>query len=273
MYIGANYSPRFNRAYNSLGMNPLKWPERAGLLAGGRNAGYWDSPTHKAVKEGGDIAAAFTAAPFLAYGAAEYAAPWLAENVLPYMSANGWLQATQATGTTPAWLTPTTATAIDATLAGSATGASINDMIQNGPSVGNVAGTALGLGGLAFEAAPAIADAYQSGRRAYNTYRLGRQLNQSARNWDGTVGPEYFNSPYNWYRATELPEIQGIQEAGMNVTTRDLNPATSQVEEWRNFILGNRLKPGTGENEGYWVAPRKKIISLSKHGQAHGNTS
>lgn len=30
MYAGANYSPRFNRAYNSLGMNPFKWPERGG---------------------------------------------------------------------------------------------------------------------------------------------------------------------------------------------------------------------------------------------------
>lgn len=171
-YIGYNYSPRFNKAYDNLGMNPLKWPKRSGILAGGSNAKYWNSPIHKAVKEGGDITAAFTAAPFLAYGAAEYAVPWLAKNVLPYISANGWLQATQATGTTPAWLTPTTATAIDATLAGSATGASINDMIQNGPSIGNVVGTALGLGGLVFEAAPTIADAYQSGRRAYNTAKF-----------------------------------------------------------------------------------------------------
>lgn len=173
------------------------------------------------------------------------------------MSANGWLQATQATGTTPAWLTPTTATAIDATLASSATGASINDMIQNGPSVGNVAGTALGLGGLAFEAAPAIADAYQSGRRAYNTYRLGRQLTQSARNWDGTVGPEYFRSPDKWYRITSSPEIYGIREQGMNVTTTDLGDMPNSADQFRRFVMEKGLVPGTGENEGYWVWPQR----------------
>lgn len=162
-------------------MNPLNWPRNAGLYAGGRNANYWNSDIHKAVKEGGDIAAIVAASPLIAYGAAEYAIPWAAENLLPYMSANGWLQATQATGTTPFWLTPTTATAIDATLAGSATGASIYDMYKHGPSVENVTGTALGLGGLAFEAAPTLMELYDSGRTAYNTYRLGRSMNSSLR--------------------------------------------------------------------------------------------
>lgn len=78
LYIGRNYSPRFNKAYNELGMNPFKWPERAGLYAGGRNASYWDSDIHKAVKEGGDIAAIMAAAPVAAYGAVE-AAPFVWE--------------------------------------------------------------------------------------------------------------------------------------------------------------------------------------------------
>lgn len=76
MYIGRNYSPRFNKAYNELGMNPFKWPERAGLYAGGRNASYWDSDIHKAVHEGNNIAAGIAAAPFAAYTAAE-AAPFV----------------------------------------------------------------------------------------------------------------------------------------------------------------------------------------------------
>lgn len=88
-WIGANYSPRFNRAYNNLGMNPLKWPERAGLYAGGSNADYWDSETHKNVVEGGNIAAGMVAAPFIAAVAAETAptwAPWLSQRAIPFIA-------------------------------------------------------------------------------------------------------------------------------------------------------------------------------------------
>ncbi|MGN0966422.1 MAG: hypothetical protein ACI4OP_02375 [Candidatus Coprovivens sp.] len=46
-------------------------------------------------------------------------------------------------------------------------------------------------------------------------------LNQASRNWDGTVSEAYFNSPYNWYRYTESPEVFGIKEIGKNITTRD----------------------------------------------------
>lgn len=66
----------YRRALDNLGMNPFKWPERGGLLAGGRNESYWDSDIHKAVREGNDLAAFISSAPFLAYGAAE-SAPFL----------------------------------------------------------------------------------------------------------------------------------------------------------------------------------------------------
>lgn len=180
-WIGANYSPSFNKTYRSFGNNPLKWPEKAGLYEGGANSKYWDSATHKAFKEGSNTAAAIAAAPFVAYGAAEYAAPWLAENVLPYMSASGWLQATQATGTTPAWLTPTTATAIDAAVAGSTTGISVNDMIQNGPTVGNVLGTTAGVMGLGAEAIPTITKGYTTAARYLKNARLATTMNQSVK--------------------------------------------------------------------------------------------
>lgn len=69
--IGRNYSEAYEEAYNELGDNPLNWPEKSGLYAGGRNADYWDGEIHKAIKEGGDIAAAFAASPFAAYIAVE----------------------------------------------------------------------------------------------------------------------------------------------------------------------------------------------------------
>lgn len=71
-WIGANHSPRFNRAYNRMGMNPLNWPKYI-------PKSYWDSETHRNVVEGGNIAAGMVAAPFAlkAMGAA-YAVPEIA---------------------------------------------------------------------------------------------------------------------------------------------------------------------------------------------------
>ena len=171
-WIGANYSSRFNRASARLGMNPLNWPKHI-------PKSYWDSDTHKAINEGNNIAAGVVTTPFLAYSATQ-TLPWLAETA-PYLSARGWLGATQAAGNTPAWLTPTSATAIDAALAGSATGASINDMVQNGPTAGNVLGTVLGVGGLGVEAASTIMEGINAARQGYNTARdflwLGKTYN------------------------------------------------------------------------------------------------
>lgn len=137
-----------------------------------------------AVQSGGNIAGGMVAA-----AAGLTTAPYMynaLKSIAPYLSANGWLQSTTAVGNTPVWLTPTTATAIDATLAGSTTAGAINDMRQNGPSVGNVIGTTLGLGGLAFEAAPLVTELYQRGKRAYDVSKLGRELVKSAKNWDST---------------------------------------------------------------------------------------
>ena len=183
MFIGANYSPRFNAASARLGMNPLNWPKHI-------PKSYWDSDTHKAIHEGNNIAAGIASAPFVAYGAAEYALPWLAKNIAPYLSAKGWLAATQAAGNTPAWLTPTSATAIDAALAGSTTGVSVNDMIQNGPTVGNVLGTTLGVGGLAYEAAPTVMEGYTAARNALRPTIVGMQMRKM---------------PLNKIQSTELP--------------------------------------------------------------------
>lgn len=56
------------------------------------------------------------------------------------------------------------------------TGASINDMIQNGPSVGNVAGTTLGLGGLTLEATPAINKGYTAIKNTTKPFVVGIKM-------------------------------------------------------------------------------------------------
>lgn len=251
------YQDYIDTRYQSRG--PIKTKDNFTLSDWSRNIpkSYWSSDTHRNFKDGMTAASLFTAAPFAAEAAGEYVLPWMSENVFPYLTANGWLKSTQAVGNTPAWLTPKVATAIDATLAGSGTAASVDDMRKNGPNFWNVLGTGLGVVGLAAEAAPTVVDLYQSGKKAYNTYQLGRNLGRAARNWDGTVGPEYFNSPDNWYRITSSPEIYGIQEQGMNVTTRDLADLPNSANSFREFVINHGLKPGTGANEGYWIYPQR----------------
>ncbi len=81
-WIGANYSPRFNRASARLGMNPLNWPKHI-------DPSYWDSETHRNVVEGSNIAAGVVTAPFAAVAAAETAptwAPWLSQKAMPFVA-------------------------------------------------------------------------------------------------------------------------------------------------------------------------------------------
>ena len=116
---------------------------------------------------------------------------------------------------------------------------------------------------------------------------LSNQLNKNIKNWDGTVGMEYFNSPNNWYRWTETPEIEGIREMGKNITTRDAADISVPSNNWRTAAMDNYSK----SNEGYWYKADKpdedmplreyldysknntnKPIGLGKkYGSAHGN--
>lgn len=100
------------------------------------------------------------------------------KETLPRLSARAWVPTSRIVSN-GVRLGPKTATAIDAGLAGSATGASMYDWYQNGPSVDNVLGTTLGVGGLAFEAAPTIMEGYNAGKKAYNTYQLARSMNKT----------------------------------------------------------------------------------------------
>lgn len=124
----------------------------------------------------------------------------------------------------------------------------------------------------------------------YNSLRnkaISSILNRNIRNWDGTVGPEYFRSPYNWYRYTETPEIEGIREMGKNITTRDATDINIPSNNWRTAAMDNYSK----SNEGYWYkadmldedAPLKEFLEYTKnntnkpigfnkkYGSAHGN--
>lgn len=118
---------------------------------------------------------------------------------------------------------------------------------------------------------------------------LSSQLNKNIKNWDGTVEMQYFNSPNNWYRWTETPEIEGIREVGKNVTTHDAVNINVPSNNWRTAAMDNYSK----SKEGYWYKAdipdenmplseylnylknntNKAIGSDKKYGSAHGNKS
>jgi len=128
-------APKTNYRVNldMLGINPFNWPKYI-------PESYWDSDTHKAIKEGNNITAGIVTAPILVAAASK---------VLPYMSAKGILAATNAAGITPGWFTPTVASVIDTSIAGAGLGSSLNDIRKNGPTFGNVLGTGLSALGFA----------------------------------------------------------------------------------------------------------------------------
>lgn len=102
---------------------------------------------------------------------------------------------------------------------------------------------------------------------------LSNVLNKNVKAWDGTVGPEYFNSPYNWYRWTETPEIQSLRRYGMNITTEDSKNSlvSGTPDAWRRNAMENKI----WSKDGYWykkLKQAKKIIKLGKkQGSSHGN--
>lgn len=103
---------------------------------------------------------------------------------------------------------------------------------------------------------------------------ISNNLNRNITNWDGTVGMEYFNSPNNWYRWTETPEIEGIREVGKNVTTEDALNMFIPSDRYRRSILKNHLK----SRDGYWYKPnfstnQNKTLQLrTKAGSSNGVT-
>lgn len=103
---------------------------------------------------------------------------------------------------------------------------------------------------------------------------LSNQLNKNIKNWDGTVGLEYFNSPNNWYRWTETPETEGIKEVGKNVTTDDALNTFIPSDRYRRSVLKNHLK----SKDGYWYKPnsstnQEKTLQLRKKaGSSNGVT-
>lgn len=113
-------------------------------------------------------------------------------------------------------------------------------------------------------------------------------LNKNINAYDGTVGPEYFDSKYKWYRWSETPEIQSLRRYGKNITTRDTDGIGGTPDSWRTDAMDNFSK----SKEGYWYKadrlpedhelrdlltymknPNRNIASDHKYGSAHGNRS
>ncbi len=109
--------------------------------------------------------------------------------------------------------------------------------------------------------------------------------------FDGTVGEHFFRDPTKAYRITETPEIEGIREAGKNVTTQDAEPGVDRANDWRLAAFDNYAY----SKDGYWYKLPQSVESYlednplalkdvgendimsarinTKTGSAHGNRS
>ena len=125
------------------------------------------------------------------------------------------------------------------------------------------------------------------GKKYVSPYVVSRTLNRSINaNPKGQilVSDSYFNSPNNWYRITNTPEVYGIKEIGKNVTTRDSGALIDvPSDNWRTSILD---QPLIRDKEGFLMLdpnrpngifdPNKIEWSprfFQKSGSAHGNTT
>lgn len=125
------------------------------------------------------------------------------------------------------------------------------------------------------------------GQKYVAPYISSKMLNRSIKaNPKGQiiVSDSYFNSPNNWYRITNTPEVYGIKEMGKNVTTRDSGALIDvPSDNWRTSVLD---QPLIRDKEGFLMLdpnrpngifdPNKIDWSprlFQKSGSAHGNTS
>lgn len=125
-----------------------------------------------------------------------------------------------------------------------------------------------------FTANKALKTAAKTGNNYARNKIINRELNQQIKNFDGTVSENYFNSPYNWYRITESPEVYGIKEMGKNVTTRDALDMYIPSNEYRASVIDLPVKR---DNEGFLVLQKPQGMfsdsNFIPYGRAHGNTS
>ena len=115
-----------------------------------------------------------------------------------------------------------------------------------------------------------VQQAARNGNNTARSYLISKELNQNIKNFDGTVGEEYFQNPvpYRWIRVSETPEVHGLQEMGKNVTTTDAYNIHVPSNDWRmSYIKDFTFK------DGQWYKKPKKKFSLTKFGQAHGDAS
>lgn len=78
--------------------------------------------------------------------------------------------------------------------------------------------------------------------------------------FDGTVGKSFFRDPNKAYRITEFPEVEGIREAGKNVTTIDARPGIDRANDWRLAAFDNYAY----SKDGSWYKLPQSISSYEE---------
>lgn len=176
---------------------------------------------------------------------------------------------------------------------------SIGEQILSGEGTGDTAGNLLldFASPYVFSKLPnAAKQLYKAARYANNKVldNLGSAaIYANGLGFDGTVGKSFFRDPNKAYRITEFPEVEGIRESGMNVTTRDAaSKVNVSANNWRLSALDNYSHSKDGswyklpksvsqyEEENPFsfvdignISDHTQVRLATKTGSAHGNRS
>lgn len=143
---------------------------------------------------------------------------------------------------------------------------SIGEQILSGEGTGDTAGNLLldFASPYAFSKLPnAAKQLYKAARYANNKVldNLGSAaIYANGLGFDGTVGKSFFRDPNKAYRITEFPEVEGIREAGKNVTTIDARPGIDRANDWRLAAFDNYAY----SKDGSWYKLPQSISSYEE---------
>ena len=121
----------------------------------------------------------------------------------------------------------------------------IGEQILSGEGTGDTAGNLL----LDFASLYALSKLPNAAKQLYKAARYANNkvldnlgsaaIYANGLGFDGTVGKSFFRDPNKAYRITEFPEVEGIREAGKNVTTIDARPGIDRANDWRLAAFDN----------------------------------
>lgn len=154
------------------------------------------------------------------------------------------------------------ATAGDAAMVAVPTGYEVNDLIQNGPTVENVTGSVLGLGGLAFEAVPIVLEGYNTAKNYYNFTKLN-----PTEKYFYLLGKKVPNQPSKDKRLAHLNNlIEYLDKQGVDVSLFSNSDLQRLQDIRKNSLMTSLPKGNAGILSGlYYPNNGNRVESITSY--------